>query len=154
MVKQLTTLVFIAIFCCCLNAQNVIKASKETKGNGTGSVFHPISKYIQRGSVECLSAWFHENIRIDILGGVSNCSKQQAKQILREFFNSYPPRSFEFIYNSGEYPMEYAVGNLDSGGNVFAVTVLVSSDSTGNYIQHLKIGYNCQKWLVKPQVIY
>ncbi len=123
-----------------LDAQNVTKAVRaEGKQNASAGVFHPISKYIERGNVDCLSAWFSENIRLEIMGGVSNCSKQQAKQILKEFFSNFTPRSFKFIYKSGDYPMEYAVGNLDSGGNIFAVTVLVSSDSTGSFIQHIKI---------------
>ena len=35
--------------------------------------------------------------------------------------------------------MKYAVGNLDSGGNMFTVTILVKTNDTGNYIEQLKI---------------
>lgn len=35
--------------------------------------------------------------------------------------------------------MEYAVGNLDSGGNMFTVTILVKTNDSGNYIEQLKI---------------
>ncbi len=141
MVKRiLSIIILLSVAGTCLYAQTVTKGARtENKRSTSSGVFHTISKYIERGNVESLAAWFGENVRLEILGNVSNCSKQQAKQILKEFFDSFAPRSFKFVYKSGDYPMEYAVGSLDSGGNIFAVTVLVSSDSKGNFIQQIKI---------------
>ena len=78
------------------------------------NVFIPISKYMQKGDAE-------------------------ARQIIRNFFTNYTPRCFEIVYKSGTYPMKYAVGNLDSGGNMFTVTILVKTYDAGNYIEQLKI---------------
>ena len=75
----------------------------------------------------------------DNKGTVSNCSRNQARQIIRNFFTNYTPRCFEIVYKSGTYPMKYAVGNLDSGGNMFTVTILVKTYDAGNYIEQLKI---------------
>ncbi len=123
-----------------MSAQNLTgKASAKTEESEEAGIFLPISKYIERGNADCLAAWFSDNLRLDILGRISHCSRTQAIQILRAFFQHNKPRSFEFEYKSGEYPMEYAIGHLDSGGSIYAVTVVVNSDSTGNYIQHLKI---------------
>ncbi len=134
------TLILLFIISSYVYGQNIGKvASAEKKQMPAGGVLQPISKYIERGNVDCLSAWFAENIRLEILGNISNCSKQQAKQILKEFFNDFTPRSFEFVYRSGDYPMEYAIGNLDSGGDIFTVTVMVNSAGSGNFIQHIKI---------------
>ena len=79
------------------------------------------------------------NLQVDVMGTVSNCSRNQARQIIRNFFTNYTPRCFEIVYKSGTYPMKYAVGNLDSGGNMFTVTILVKTNDTGNYIEQLKI---------------
>lgn len=106
---------------------------------GENSVFVPISKYFQRGDAECLAAWFAENLQVNVMGTVSNCSRSQARQIVRNFFTNYTPRDFEIVYTSGTYPMEYAVGNLDSGGNMFTITILVKTNDSGNYIEQLKI---------------
>ena len=108
-------------------------------GSDDCNVFVPISKYMQRGDAECLAAWFADNLQIDVMGTVSNCSRNQARQIIRNFFTDYTPRCFEIVYKSGSYPMEYAVGNLDSGGNMFTVTILVKTNDAGNYIEQLKI---------------
>ena len=102
------------------------------------SVFIPISKYMESGSVDCLSAWFAKKLEIDLFGSISHCSRNQARQIIRNFFTEYAPRNFEIVYKSGTYPMEYAVGTLDSGANKFRVTILVKIQESGNYIELLK----------------
>ena len=120
-----------------VSAQNMVQVS--TASAGESSVFVPIAKYLQRGDAECLAAWFAENLQVNVMGTVSNCSRSQARQIIRNFFTNYTPRNFEIVYKSGTYPMEYAVGNLDSGGNIFTVTILVKTNDAGNYIEQLKI---------------
>lgn len=117
-------------------SQNVVKAGVE---KDESSVFVPIAKYLQRGDAECLAAWFADNLQVNVMGTVSNCSRSQARQIIRNFFTNYTPRNFDIVYKSGTYPMEYAVGNLDSGGNIFTVTILVKTNDAGNYIEQLKI---------------
>lgn len=102
-------------------------------------VFVPISKYIQNGDSERLSAWFAPNLEIDILGVSNICSRQQAKQILKEFFNEYSPKIFTISYKSGKAPMKYAIGNLNAGGSKFRVTLFVKIQKEGNYIQQLRI---------------
>ena len=93
------------------------------------NVFIPISKYMQKGDADCLAVWFADNLQVDVMG----------RQIIRNFFTNYTPRCFEIVYKSGTYPMKYAVGNLDSGGNMFTVTILVKTYDAGNYIEQLKI---------------
>ncbi len=118
-------------------SQNLMHMTSDSAGES--SVFVPIAKYLQRGDAECLAAWFADNLQVNVMGTVSNCSRSQARQIIRNFFTNYTPRNFEIVYKSGTYPMEYAVGNLDSGGNIFTVTILVKTNDAGNYIEQLKI---------------
>lgn len=107
--------------------------------NREQDVFVPISKYIQNGDAERLSAWFAPNLEMDILGKNIVCSKQQARQIIREFFNEYSPKSFVIAYRSGKAPMKYAIGNLSAGGSKFRVTLYVKTQQEGNFIQQLRI---------------
>ena len=102
-------------------------------------VFVPIAKYIQNGDSEKLSAWFAQNLEIDILGTINVCSKAQAKQIVKEFFSSNSPKSFIIAYRSGKAPMKYAIGNLNAGGSKFRVTLFVKTQDDGNFIQQLRI---------------
>jgi len=102
-------------------------------------VFAPITKYFQRGDAECLSAWFSDNLEIDMLGRASNYSRSQACQIIKSFFSDYTPKSFEVQHKSGSYPLNCAVGEFEGGGYRFVVTILVKTTAEGNFIQQIRI---------------
>ena len=102
-------------------------------------VFVPLEKYIAKGDAEALSAWFTSSLEIDILGRTNISSKQQAKQILKDFFNENTPKSFLFSFRGGKVPMKYAVGTLNAGGNKFRVTIFVKTTAEGNYIEQIRI---------------
>lgn len=102
-------------------------------------VFVPIAKYIQNGDAESLSAWFAHSLEIDILGTVNVSSKNQAKQVLKDFFTNNNPKTFSIVHKSGKAPMKYAIGNLSAGGSVFRITLFVKIQQEGNFIQSLRI---------------
>ena len=107
--------------------------------NGEYDVFVPISKYISQGDGESLSAWFADNLDVNIGSGSSNCSKSQARQIVKGFFETNQPRSFTISHTAGKNNMKYAIGTLKTGGETFLVTIFVNMEGTGYKIQHLKI---------------
>ncbi|MBO5563062.1 MAG: DUF4783 domain-containing protein [Bacteroidales bacterium] len=103
-------------------------------------VFVPISKYITQGDAASLSAWFSDNLEVSIISSVRNCSRSQARQIVKTFFEAYTPRSFEISHKASQSNMKYALGQLNAGGEVFIVTIFVSSCQDGTYrIQQFKI---------------
>ena len=98
-------------------------------------VFVPIAKYLGNGDAERLSAWFDDNLEITIM----STTNDQAKQILKAFFDNHTPRSFEIRHTASRSNSKYALGFLNAGGEVFEVTIFVS-DCGGRYkIQQLKI---------------
>lgn len=102
-------------------------------------VFVPIAKYIRMGDAEKLSAWFDDNLEISIISNTSDSSKNQAKQILKSFFESYSPREFNISHTAGRANMKYALGRLNAGGENFEVTIFVSFKKELYRIQQLKI---------------
>lgn len=124
-------------------AQNIIKTGTYTEPlmqDSSYDVFIPISKYIAAGDAESLSAWFAPTLEVSVLGSASDCSKMQAKQIMKAFFKSYAPRSFSINHQAGRENQKYALGNLSAGGEHFIVTIFVSCPSGGSFqIQQLKI---------------
>ncbi len=103
-------------------------------------VFIPIGKYISCGDVESLGAWFAPSLELAVLGQPNDCSKNQAKQILKAFFKTYAPRSFEIGHQAGRDNMKYALGDLSASGEHFIVTIFVSCSESSSYeIQQLKI---------------
>ena len=102
-------------------------------------VFNPIAKYIAMGDADKLSAWFSDNLEVSIFSNSSDSSSNQARQIIKSFFKSYTPRSFEINHKAGRSNMKYALGTLNAGGELFTVTIFVSYKDSDYRIQHLKI---------------
>ena len=102
-------------------------------------VFVPISKYIEAGDADKLSAWFADNLEITIFTVTNDSSRSQARQILKTFFNSYTPQSFSLTHKAGRSNMKYALGSLSAGGEIFIVTIFVSYKETSYKIQQIKI---------------
>ena len=102
-------------------------------------VFNPISKYLAQGDADKLSAWFSENLEVTIFSDSNDSSRNQARQIMKSFFRSYTPRSFEITHKAGRANMKYALGTLNAGGEMFSVTIFVSYAESSYKIQHIKI---------------
>jgi hypothetical protein len=110
-------------------------ASKE-KGY---DVFNPISKYLAQGDADRLSAWFSDNLEVTIFSISNDASRNQARQIIKTFFKSYTPRSFQISHKAGRANMKYAIGTLNAGGEMFQVTIFVNLKDTEYKIQQIKI---------------
>ena len=92
-----------------------------------------------QGNADNLSAWFDDNLEIAVTSQSSNASKAQARQIVKNFFESHTPRSFEVNHTAGRDNMKYALGTLNAGGESYSVTIFVSSKGKSYKIQQLKI---------------
>ena len=102
-------------------------------------VFVPIGKYIAQGDAASLSAWFSDNLEISVFSESNETSRAQAKQIMKSFFETYTPRTFDIEHTAGRSTMKYALGMLKAGGEVFEVTIFVSIKDNTYRIQQLKI---------------
>lgn len=102
-------------------------------------VFNPIAKYLAQGDADRLSAWFSDNLEVTIFSNSNDSSRNQARQIMKSFFKSYSPRSFEINHTAGRSNMKYALGTLSAGGEMFTVTIFVSFKDSEYRVQHLKI---------------
>lgn len=102
-------------------------------------VFIPITKYMAQGDSESLSAWFAGTLDVAVLSEGGDCSRSQAKQIMKAFFDAHTPRSFEITHTAGRGNMKYALGSLSAGGETFLVTIFVGCKKGTYRIQQLKI---------------
>ena len=122
------------------SAVALILSCNAVKAQDSGyDVFNPIAKYITQGDAEKLSAWFSDNLEVTIFSDSNDSSRKQAREILKSFFKSYTPRSFNITHKAGRSNMKYALGTLNAGGEVFIVTIFVNYKDNGYKIQHLKI---------------
>ncbi len=108
--------------------------------DGEYAVFAPISKYIASGDAASLSRWFADHLDVTVISSSRNCSQSQARQILKTFFDSYTPRSFDITHKASESNKKYVIGNLNAGGEIFIVTIYATAGSGETYkIQQLAI---------------
>lgn len=128
MIVSVVTMVVALFFCVSSSAQDT-----------SYDVFNPISKYLAKGDADRLSAWFSDNLEITIFSTTNDSSRSQARQIMKSFFRSYVPRSFEINHKAGSTNMKYALGTLSAGGEMLAVTIFVNFNGTHYRIQHLKV---------------
>ena len=107
---------------------------------GEFSVFSSITKYMAAGDEVSLSSWFADNLDVTVLSTSRNCSKKQAREILRSFFASNTPRSFQVTHRASESNKKYLIGVLNAGGELFQVTIYATSNGSDTYkIQQLNI---------------
>lgn len=122
-----------------LMSSQTTSPGQQNQPQGSSDVFTSIGKYIEAGDSEKLSAWFADNLELDITGSVNSCTRSQAKLIMKNFFNNNTPKKFSIIHKSGRPPMSYAVGSLNAGAEKFRVIIYVRTDDGKNSIQQLRI---------------
>lgn len=102
-------------------------------------VFIPITKYMAQGNAEALSAWFAQNLEIGIITQENTASRSQARQMMKVFFDTYTPRSFNVTHTAGRANMKYVIGELNAGGETFNVTIFAKCKKGDYRIQELRI---------------
>ena len=112
---------------------------RQTQEDGF-SVFTSITKYLAAGDAASLSSWFADNLDVTVISSTRNCSRKQAREILRSFFEANTPRSFTVTHKASEANKKYMIGLLNAGGELFQVTIYATSSSGETYkIQQLNI---------------
>ena len=124
--------------------QNKFQASVRSlppqQQDGGFSVFSSITKYLALGDAVSLSSWFADNLDVTVLSSNRNCSRKQAQEILRNFFEANTPRSFQVTHKASESNKKYIIGLLNAGGELFQVTIYATASAGDTYkIQQLNI---------------
>lgn len=144
--KNLHIFVTATALCVCLLSYGQVQQTRnfmalpQSRPQGEFSVFSSITKYLAAGDEAALSSWFADNLDVTVLSTSRNCSKKQAREILRNFFASNTPRSFEVTHRASETNKKYLIGLLNAGGELFQVTIYATSTGQDTYkIQQLNI---------------
>ena len=128
------------------NGQTKLEAGARTvrtipqNQGGEFSVFASITKYLTLGDAASLSSWFADNLDVTVISSTRNCSRKQAQEILRSFFEANTPRSFQVTHKASEGNKKYLIGLLNAGGELFQVTIYATASAGDTYkIQQLNI---------------
>lgn len=84
----------------------------------------------KNGSSKELSNYFGSRVEINISGSSGLYSKNQAEQVMRDFFRKYPPQNFVIVNRSGgNTEITSSIGNYFSTDTKFKVFIKVKSEN-------------------------
>jgi hypothetical protein len=100
-----------------------------------------ISKALSTGDVETLSKYFADNVEISIKDNEQLYSKAKATEVMRNFFNTNKPRSFQQVHQgtSRESSDQYSIGNLSSSSGNYRVYLYLKSSGGNMVIQEIRL---------------
>ncbi|MFA5301091.1 MAG: DUF4783 domain-containing protein [Bacteroidales bacterium] len=102
-------------------------------------LFTSIGDDLKSGDAVVFARWFAEDMEVDVMGNAGVCSRSQARQLMKNFYEKYTPKSFSIVHMSGSLPMRYCIGNLIAGGERFRVTLFVKSQRETHQLQQIRI---------------
>ena len=94
------------------------------------------------GNATLLAKYFNQTIELTLLDKEEVYSKTQAEIIMRDFFNSNPPKQFQIMHEGGKETSKYAIGTLTAESNKYRITFLLKSLDSKVYIHQLRIEYD------------
>ena len=98
-----------------------------------------ISTCIKEGNSTCIGAYFGTSVSLDLLGSENMYGKEQAMQVLKDFFSKYKSKNFTTPHKGGSQ-VKYIVGTLSThSGDFFRVSVFVKQNAEKAQVQRLII---------------
>jgi hypothetical protein len=104
-------------------------------------LYEEIANAIRSGDARSVAAFFGPTIDLSILEQEEVYSKTQAEQVLRDFFQKNPPKSFQFLHKgSSREGLQYAIGSLvTASGKTYRTSFYVKTTNGKNVLQELRL---------------
>ncbi len=93
---------------------------------------------IRTGNASALAAYFNTSLELAVLDKEDIYTKQQAELIMKDFFIRNVPASFNILHKGGKEGSQYAIGNLETSGGSYRVTILVKLKDNKPLIHQLR----------------
>ena len=101
-------------------------------------VFDEISTALRGADSETVGKYFDNNVELRTADKSSTYSKNQAKQVLKQFFTNYPVKSFSLMHKgSSAQGAQYAIGKLETSKGDFRTYMYLKESGGKLYIQQL-----------------
>lgn len=101
-------------------------------------IFDEVAVAIRSGNASAVSKYFASSIELKTIDKSNVYSKNQAELVLREFFQSHTPRSFNVIHRgSSAKGARYAIGSMETAQGSFRVYLYITEAGGQLLIQEL-----------------
>lgn len=111
----------VVVFCLCYWAALPSPVRAQTADD----VFAKVEAALKAADASLLSPYFNTTLEVTVAEKGQDYSKTQAQFVVKEFFQSYPVRSFAFAHRGNSGTTFYAVGKYVSARGTFDVNVFV-----------------------------
>ena len=102
--------------------------------------FQDIAVAIQTGNAKEISKYFSPNIDIAILDKEDVCSRYKAEMIIKDFFETHPPKTFTMIHQgTSKAGVKYCIGSLITDKGKFRMSFYIKEKDDKQFIQQLRI---------------
>ncbi len=110
-----------------------------TAGHTYAQGFDNIAADIRKGDAAGLSKSFGGNVEISIKDAQNSYSKSQAEAVLKNFFGTHVPKSFNIIHQ-GQSPegAKYFIGTLSTSAGTYRTYVYAKQVNTTFVIQEIR----------------
>ncbi len=98
-----------------------------------------VSSHIKNGDAVSIGTYFGISVSLDLLGSENMYGREQAVQVLKDFFSKYKAKNFATPHKGGQQ-VKYVVGTLSThGGESFRVSVFVKQNGGSAQVQRIII---------------
>jgi hypothetical protein len=89
-----------------------------------GEVPEGLKASFKSGNAKEIIGYCNNSIELEVLGNETVCSKAQAEQIIKSFFEQHPVINFSILFEGGKESSQYAIGKLVTSKGTFRINLL------------------------------
>lgn len=116
-----------------------LNASAQDGNKAMDDALAKICSCIKEGNATCIGSYFGTSVSLDLQGSENMYGKEQATQVLKDFFSKYKVKNFATPHKGGQQ-VKYVVGTLSMhSGESFRVSVFVKQTEGSAQVQRIII---------------
>ncbi len=104
-----------------------------------GTLPYEITEATRNGDAVELANYFNSKIELVLPSNSGIFSKQQAQFMIKDFFNTYPPNSFQLIHQGVRENATFAIGKYSYSKGKFRFVFLTKNEGGNALIHQLRI---------------
>lgn len=103
------------------------------------TVSEEVKKAFQAANADKLSNHFGNTLRINIPGIDTQCTREEARDEMNNFFTDHQVKNFEIKFKGEKNNSNFLIGTLYTGKGTYRVNLFFRKSGGGNYIHLLRI---------------
>lgn len=119
-----------------LSGLTVILFSLSTYAQGEKEL---VTRCFRSGDPALLKEYFENTLQINILDEESEATREEAVEILREFFRQNPPKDFNIKFSSDKENSKFIIGSLRTDKTSYRINLFFKKREGKNLIHLLRI---------------